>query len=58
MPLTKKGKKIYKNMQKKYGKAKGENIFYASINKGTIAGVHKNKKRQAMCRAIRKRNNG
>jgi len=40
MPLTKKGKKIRKAMHKQYGKKKGEEVFYASANKGTIKGVH------------------
>lgn len=40
MPLTKKGKKIKKAMQKQYGKEKGKKVFYASANKGTIKGVH------------------
>lgn len=39
MPLTKKGKKIRKNMQKTYGKKKAEKVFYASINKGKITGA-------------------
>jgi hypothetical protein len=39
MPLTKKGKKIKGAMQKEYGKKKGESVFYASRNKGTIKGV-------------------
>ena len=41
MPLTDKGKKIKKAMKKQYGKKKGEKIFYASANKGTITGVDK-----------------
>ncbi len=41
MPLTKKGEKIKKNMEKEYGKKKGEQVFYASQNKGTIKGTHK-----------------
>ena len=41
MPLTKKGKKIMKAMKSEYGKTKGEGIFYASRNKGTIKGVEK-----------------
>lgn len=45
MPLTKKGKKIKGAMQKEYGKKKGEEVFYASQNKGTIKGTHKGKKR-------------
>ena len=40
MPLTKKGEKIKKAMQDEYGKERGERIFYASENAGTIKGVH------------------
>jgi len=32
-------------MEKFYGKKKGEEIFYASENKGTIKGVTKKKKK-------------
>jgi hypothetical protein len=39
MPLTKKGMKIKKAMLKEYGKKRGEAVFYASRNKGTITGV-------------------
>ena len=39
MPLTEKGQEIKANMQKEYGKEKGERVFYASKNKGTITGV-------------------
>lgn len=31
-------------MEKEYGKKKGEEVFYASQNKGTIKGTHKGKK--------------
>lgn len=41
MPLTNKGKKIMKSMKKEYGKKKGEQVFYASKNKGTIKKVEK-----------------
>lgn len=44
MPLTKKGSKIKKAMTKEYGKEKGEQVFYASKNKGTIKGVDRKKK--------------
>ena len=44
MPLTQKGKKIKKSMEKTYGKKKAEKIFYASKNKGVIKGVEKGKK--------------
>ena len=44
MPLTSKGKKIMRSMKKEYGPKKGEKVFYASRNKGTISGVEKMKK--------------
>ena len=43
MPLTKKGEKIKQAMEKQYGKKKGEDVFYASQQKGTIEGTHKKK---------------
>jgi len=46
MPLTKKGRKIKAAMMKEYGSKKGEKVFYASENKGTIKGVHKGKKKK------------
>ena len=44
MPLTTKGSKIKSAMTKKYGENKGEQIFYASANKGTITDVEKKQK--------------
>lgn len=41
MPLTGKGKKIMSSMQSQYGDKKGEQVFYASRNKGRIEGVDK-----------------
>lgn len=43
MSLTKKGEKIKKAMKDEYGSKKGEQVFYASANKGTIKGVKKGK---------------
>ena len=43
MPLTKKGKKIMGSMKSQYGSDEGENVFYASANKGAIKGVHARK---------------
>ena len=40
---NKKGKEIKRAMDKEYGKEKGERVFYASENKGTIKGVTKAK---------------
>jgi hypothetical protein len=45
MPLTKKGSKIKAAMAKQYGKERGERVFYASENKGTIKGVAKKRGR-------------
>ena len=39
MPLTEKGKKIKTTMKKQYGTKKGEQVFYASQQKGTITGT-------------------
>lgn len=36
MPLKKAGKKVIAKMKKEYGPEKGEQVFYASINKGTL----------------------
>ena len=44
MPLTDKGQKIKSAMIKQYGSDKGESVFYASANKGTITGVEKRNK--------------
>ena len=43
MPLTDKGKTILGKMKEQYGPDKGENVFYASANKGTITGIEKRK---------------
>ena len=45
MPLTPKGKKIMKYMKNTYGKKKGEQVFYASKNKGKIKNVDKKRKK-------------
>ena len=44
MPLTDKGKKILGSMKNQYGSEKGESVFYASANKGTITGIEKRTK--------------
>jgi len=41
VPLTGKGEKIKKAMTEQYGKEKGESVFYASANKGTITNIDK-----------------
>ena len=39
MPLTEKGRKVKKAMEKHYGKKKGEEVFYATENKGKMKGL-------------------
>ena len=41
MPLNKKGKKIMKSMKKQYCSKRGEQVFYATLNKKKIKGVKK-----------------
>ncbi len=48
MPLTAKGEEIKSNMEKEYGPKKGESVFYASANKGTIKGVHNDERTTTM----------
>ena len=45
MPLTEKGKKIKRAMEKEYEEKKGEQVFYASQNKGAITGTHVERKK-------------
>lgn len=45
MPLTKKGAKIKRAMKEEYGPEKGERVFYASKNAGTVKGVDKRKRK-------------
>ena len=45
MPLTPKGRKIKRAMREQYGAEKGERVFHASAQKGTIEGVHRGKKK-------------
>lgn len=41
MPLSKKGERIRTEMRKEYGRERGDRVFYASANKGTIKGVER-----------------
>jgi len=47
MPLTEKGKKIKREMKEEYGAKKGEQVFHASANKGTIKGVEKKSRKKS-----------
>ena len=42
MPLNKKGKKIMKSMKKQYGTKRGEQVFYATLNKKKLRELRKN----------------
>ena len=44
MPLTSKGRKVKAAMQKQYGKKEGEEVFYATENKGKVKGLTKKRK--------------
>lgn len=46
MPLTKKGAKVKRAMEKEYGKKKGDRVFYASVNKGKVKGAHRKHKKK------------
>lgn len=54
MPLSKKGKKIMGAMKEQYGSEKGERVFYASKNKGTISGVNLDRHRKAAVKHMQK----
>ena len=41
MPLNKKGKKIMKSMKKQYGAKRGEQVFYATLNKKKLRELKK-----------------
>ena len=44
MPLSHKGLKMLAAMRKQYGEKKGEQVFYATENKGKVKGLKKHKK--------------
>ena len=46
MPLTKKGKLILDKMKEEYGKERGQRVFYAAANKGTIKGIDFKRKKK------------
>lgn len=39
MPLTAKGNEVMNAMKQEYGSKRGEEVFYASKNAGTVTGV-------------------
>jgi hypothetical protein len=49
MPLTAKGEKIKKAMEKTYGPDKAEQVLYASKNAGTISGIDSASDDEAAC---------
>ena len=46
MPLTEKGKKIIAEMIKRYGKRKGEEVFYKMENSGKLTSITKKGKKK------------
>ena len=54
MPLTPKGRKIKRHMKKQYGEKKGEQVFHALRNKGTITGVDRSMRSYAHNRMKRR----
>lgn len=46
MPLTTKGKKMKRAMEKTYGKEKGEQVFYSTENKKKGKGMVKRGKKK------------
>jgi len=46
MPLTKKGKTVLTEMKRHFGKEKGEEVFYASINAGKVKGAELRKRKR------------
>lgn len=47
MPLTKKGEKMLAAMKEQYGSKKGEEVFYATMNKGKIKGMESPAKKRS-----------
>lgn len=52
--MNSKGKKIMAAMKKEYGSKEGKNIFYASLNKGTISGVERRKSQEKAMKKMMK----
>jgi hypothetical protein len=45
MPLTKKGQKVRRTMRDRYGKERGDRVFYATERKGSLKGLAKQRKK-------------
>jgi hypothetical protein len=55
MPLTKKGEKLKKELQKEYGAKKGKQVLYAMENKGTAKGITKKTAKKATKKTSKKK---
>jgi hypothetical protein len=55
MPLTKKGEKLKKELQKEYGAKKGKQVLYAMENKGTAKGITKKTAKKATKKATKRK---
>lgn len=58
MPLTEKGRKILAAMKQQYGDEKGERVFYASQNAGTITDAERKDQSKRMNDRIRGKRRG
>jgi len=54
-PLTKKGEKLKKELQKEYGAKKGKQVLYAMENKGTAKGITKKTAKKATKKTTKKK---
>ena len=55
MPLNAKGRKVMAAMKEQYGEKRGESVFYASKNKGTISDVEGRSRKRAVQKMQRQR---
>ena len=54
MPLTKTGKEVLSSMVEQYGKKKGKEVFYASINKGKTGSQDWHVKRETIKKKLKR----
>jgi hypothetical protein len=55
MPLTPKDIAVLRRFRKRYGRKRGKDIFYASIQKGTLRGIPESRRLRRRMRRSRRR---
>jgi|YelNatPaOPRAMG01_1025707.scaffolds.fasta_scaffold00353_45 hypothetical protein len=55
MPLTPKDIAVLRKFRKRYGRKRGKDIFYASIQKGTLRGIPESRRLRRKMRRSRRR---